>query len=132
MRKFHKLFLIIILSIFILGTAGYYFLYHSAERDIKTEKTAYSVTSDSIISQFTSNPSAANAKYLEKPIAITGTITAIKDTLITLDYSIICSMQKLNPTLTTNQQITIKGRVVGYDDLLGELKLDKCIITNTN
>jgi hypothetical protein len=30
--------------------------------------------------------------------------------------------------LSEGQKIKIKGRIIGYDDLLGELKLDKAII----
>jgi hypothetical protein len=31
-------------------------------------------------------------------------------------------------SIVKGQPVIIKGRVVGYDDLLGELKLDQCSI----
>ena len=33
-------------------------------------------------------------------------------------------LKKINPT----NDISLKGRIIGYDDLLEELKLDQCII----
>ena len=33
--------------------------------------------------------------------------------------------------LNIKQEVSIKGRIIGYDDLLEELKLDKTIIINT-
>ena len=43
-----------------------------------------------------------------------------------IDNSIICNLKELDPSITKDQVITLKGRVVGYDDLMGELKLDQC------
>ena len=31
-----------------------------------------------------------------------------------------------------NNDVTIKGRCIGYDDLLEELKMDQCIIIKNN
>jgi hypothetical protein len=36
----------------------------------------------------------------------------------------VTDLQKINPS----NNISLKGRIIGYDDLLEELKLDQCII----
>jgi len=46
-----------------------------------------------------------------------------------LDHSIICNLKELDTTLKENQTIIVKGRLVGFDDLLGEIKLDQCFKT---
>ncbi|MEN8702912.1 MAG: hypothetical protein ABF265_06925 [Polaribacter sp.] len=64
-----------------------------------------------------------------KIVKINGLITAIGKKGITLDNKIYCQFnESLNiKQLQTNTTITLKGRIIGYDDLLEELKLDQCI-----
>ncbi|WP_299716002.1 hypothetical protein [uncultured Tenacibaculum sp.] len=63
-------------------------------------------------------------------IEITGQVTGIDTKGITLDNKIFCQLKHVKKLsiLSQNQKITIKGRVVGYDDLLEELKLNQCIL----
>jgi hypothetical protein len=70
----------------------------------------------------------SNKKYLEKAIAITGLVTAVNDTVVTLDNTIICNLKSPDSSIKKDQAVTVKGRVVGFDDLMGELKLDQCFI----
>ena len=110
----------------ILAFTGYNYVMYGGARNLSSEETAYKVSSKSISTEFSSNVETANKKYLEKAIAIEGTITKITGTEVIIDNSIICNLKELDPSITKNQIITLKGRVVGYDDLLGELKLDQC------
>jgi tRNA_anti-like len=122
----------IVVSIFvlmgILGFAGYNYVLCGGERNLDAEKADFTVTSTDITSEFTTDIDACNKKYLEKAVAVSGTITSVKDKEVILDNSIICTMKNTNPSLSKNQKITLKGRVVGYDDLMSELKLDQCFI----
>jgi hypothetical protein len=129
MRKTPKI-IIFILTLVVFGIAGYYYVMYGGARDLSSEKTAFTVSSSSIISEFTTNLVSSNKKYLEKPIAISGIITAIEGAQVTIDKSIICTLKNPQKSITSNQQIIIKGRVVGYDDLMEELKLDQCSIIN--
>jgi hypothetical protein len=110
----------------ILGFAGYNYVLYGGERNLDTEKTVFTVTATDIISEFTKNIDVCNKKYLEKAVAVSGTITSVKDKEIIVDHSIICNLKNADTSLSKNQKITIKGRVIGYDDLMSELKLDQC------
>ena len=103
-----------------------YYVYNAGKRDIQSEETAFAVTSDKIATEFTSNTTASNKKYLEKPVAISGTITSVNGKEVILDNSVNCTFLSATNSLKKDQKITIKGRVVGYDDLLGEVRLDQC------
>ena len=60
-------------------------------------------------------------------MVVTGSVSALDGKNVILDAAVNCVMiAPVNPKL--NQKLAIKGRVVGYDDFLGEVKLDKCII----
>jgi hypothetical protein len=38
----------------------------------------------------------------------------------------------LDSSIKKDQPVTVKGRVVGYDDLMAEIKLDQCSILNND
>ncbi|MEO5776105.1 MAG: hypothetical protein ABIQ27_04320 [Flavobacterium sp.] len=103
-----------------------YYIYNAGKRDIQSEDTAFAVSSKAIVTEFTSNTAASNKKYLEKPIAVSGIVTSVSDKEVILDNSVNCNFLTASNSLKKDQKVTIKGRVVGYDDLLGEVRLDQC------
>jgi hypothetical protein len=126
MNKKVKIFIFSIVFAGIAAFTGYNYVMYGGARNLATEETAYTVSSKSIANEFATNIELSNKKYLEKAIAIQGTITKITGTQVIIDDTIICNLKELDPTITKNQVVTLKGRVVGYDDLMGELKLDQC------
>jgi hypothetical protein len=120
---------IIIISIVLVGITvltGFNYVMQGGARNLSTEETDFTVSSQSISTEFAANIEASNKKYLEKAVAIKGTVTKITGKEVIIDNSIICTLKELDSSIKENQIITIKGRVVGYDDLMGELKLDQC------
>jgi len=118
--------LIAILTIGLLGASSYYYVMHGGERNLSSEETAFTVSSKNITQEFATNIEMSNKKYLEKAIAIKGIVTKITGKEIIIDNTIVCNLKELDATIQKDQAITLKGRVVGYDDLMGELKLDQC------
>ena len=118
------------IALCLIGFSGYQYVMHGGARDLSTEETAFTVTATAITTEFSTNLESSNKKYLEKPIAISGKVTAVTGTQITLDNTVICSLKKQETSIKNNQSVSIKGRVVGYDDLMGEVKIDQCFIIN--
>ncbi len=126
----------IILVLVVLVVVGYftfplakdYMVNNLGKRDLKSETAAFTLKSKDIIAEFTSNADAANKKYLEKPVAISGVVSSVKDKEVILDGTVNCGFTTSATSISKGQSVTIKGRVVGFDDLLGELKLDQCSI----
>ena len=75
------------------------------------------------------NPKDISA-WQDNVVVLTGIVTQQDENGITLSNRIYCQFRKdVNTTLIKEyQEIRLKGRVIGYDDLLDELKLDQCII----
>jgi hypothetical protein len=120
-------FLGIVIVVFIISFFSIrYYVYNLGRRDIQSEETAFEVSSDAILNDFISNPTTSNKKYLEKTITVSGIITSVKGEEVILDNSVNCNLLNASKSIKKNQKVTIKGRVVGYDDLLGEVKLDQC------
>jgi len=123
--------LILIIVILLITYFGYNFIYQD-HRDIKTETPAFTISALTLTSEFQENPTKAETKYLNKTIEVTGIVTELTKTDLTLDKTIFCSIIKTTNTeiINLNDKIIIKGRCIGYDDLLEIIKLDQCSIIN--
>jgi tRNA_anti-like len=124
-----------IIFVVVLCAIGYFlyaYLYHG-HRDFATEEAIKLESSDFILAEFQKDEKKANTLYLNKVLEIKGTISQL-DTLqkvITLDKKLFASFQEIDfKNLKLQDEITIKGRLIGYDELLEELKIDNCIIKN--
>jgi hypothetical protein len=99
----------------------------SGARDLETEKTEFTVSTKEIVNEFATDTSATT-KYLNKAIEIKGVVTQIEDKQLILDGVVICAMKNAVTPENKDKKINVKGRFLGYDDLMGELKLDECSI----
>ncbi len=122
---------LILVSILLISYLGYNYIYQD-HRDIETEAAQFAMTTKSLIQEFKENTAKAETKYLNKTIEISGNISEINLKDLTLDGYIFSSFNsELNRNeLKINKTITIKGRCIGYDDLLEQVKLDQCTIKN--
>ncbi len=114
------------LLIAIAAISTYHYIMVGGARNIAAEDTEYQVTTTQISNEYILNVDIANKKYLEKAITITGTIISINNLEVILDHNIVCILNENYENLKIGQTTTIKGRVVGYDDLLTEIKIDQC------
>ena len=128
MSKKVKIIGILLLAVLLVGFFVFNYVFHGGARDLATEDAVFTVTSKDITAEFTANVPAATKKYSDKAIAISGMVTAITDSIVTIDNTIICNFKTPDTTIKNEQNVTIKGRLVGFDDLMGELKLDQCSI----
>lgn len=117
-----KFLIVLVISIVLIHT--FYSLVKAPE-GIETKKVNSSSSAKDLLVKVEKNDSLWNAKIVE----IHGTITAIDKKGITLDSKIYCQFKEGSNTkkLQPNTTIILKGRIIGYDDLLEELKLDQCI-----
>lgn len=122
-----KIILIVLLAI----ASGLYFYMYKNHRDIASEEASFSIAVKDLESEFIQNDSLANKKYLDKTIEVYGKITSMdaKTKIIVLDDKMEgTSQQSISQGLTVGKQVKMKGRFIGYDDLLGEFKMDQVTI----
>ena len=112
-------------------SVGLYFYMYQDRRDVSTEEAKYSVTALELQSQFSKDLVGSNKKYLDQAIEVSGTVTAID----TAEHSVVLdeklSAVFLDSTLSgvaLQKSVSIKGRFLGYDDLLEELKMDDATV----
>ena len=126
MRMLRKIVLFgIIITILIIG---YNYVYQD-HRDIAKEEAEFVLNSKEIKNEFVSNVFTAEEKYLNRTIEVSGTISETNIVDITIDNNVFCQFSNnINSSVKLNSIVTIKGRVIGYDDLLEQVKLDQCIL----
>lgn len=127
MRK--KLFYVLLLLIVVIF--GVYKYVYKSHRDIASEDAAYSKTVSEVFQAFTANDSLANKTYLDKTISVKGIITNIDlgNKIITVDEKLSARFSDMIPdNIKLQDSITLKGRLVGFDDLLEEIQMDQCAI----
>jgi len=118
---------IILVVLIIIGFLVYNYIYKE-HRDISSERSEFVMQSADLTNEFKINPSASEKKYLNKTIEVHGTITELNEFDLTLDENIFC---QFNPEIATeSNEVTIKGRFIGFDDLLEQIKIDQCNILN--
>ncbi len=119
----------IVLSIlFIIGLAaviGYRMMYkpHTKTMD---QQVAFTGTAQGFQKQVIHH----QQKWQNAFIVLKGKVTGLDQQGLSLNQTIYCQLEdSLNISqVKVNASVAIKGRFIGYDDLLEEIKLDQCII----
>lgn len=124
-----KLILFIIILL-IAGYSGYRYIYQD-HRNIQEEKASFEVQAIELKKEFSVELTKAESKYINKTILVSGHISEIEEKTLILNEAVYCQFSTALPNnLKVNQSVTIKGRFIGYDDLLEYINLDQCAIKN--
>lgn len=124
-----KKLLIVCFFVIIIAFLAYNYVYKS-HRDISNEKESFAISVIDLKNDYRKNDSLANAKYLDKTIVIYGKITSLDlaNRILSVDTSLSAILKESGVSLNLNDSIKLKGRFIGYDDLLEEFKMDECSV----
>lgn len=128
MKKRFKIISAVVIVLIAGFFGGYLYVMKGGERNLQTEDTAYKVNAADLSAEFSQDAEKATKKYLNKAVEIRGTVTSGKDKEVVLNSNIVCTMQQPVKT-NASDNVSIKGRILGFDDLMGEIKLDQCYLT---
>ena len=128
MKFIKKYFLLLI----ILLAIAVYFVWNKPHKDYSTMRTDITISSLNFINEFKANSTLATEKYLNQIIFVSGNTTDKLTKSVVLDNGIVCTLDssslKALRLIQINNEISIKGRFVGFDDLFEEIRLDHCFI----
>lgn len=127
------IFAVVLLALIGVGT-GIYLFYKKPET--VDDKKGIEVAAMALSKEFAADESAANAKYLNKVIEVTGTVAETENNqdgglMVILDTGdpmagVQCAMRDKGVTATKGQQVTIKGFCSGSG--ITGISLTDCII----
>lgn len=121
----------IVLLVLIVASVSLYFYAYKGHRDIATENADFELTVTALSKEFSENDSLANSKYADKTIEIYGKVSNIdlqSHTIVVDEKLSAVFTDSVLPKINLQEQIKIKGRFVGYDDLLEEFKVDQVTV----
>lgn len=119
------------ISLFLAIAISVYLYTYKGHRDISSETADYVVTISQLKKEFTSNGSLAYAKYQDKTIELTAQITTIdaESIGIVLEDKVFATFKDSLPkSIASGKTVKIKGRFLGYDELLEVFKIDQCSV----
>ena len=123
-----KKIIIIAVSLIIIFFIAYNYLYQE-HRNIEKEEVTYVMSSQDCFNEFSLKPVVSAKLYLDKTVLIDGNISEINEYDITLDDAVLCQFgDKIIFKNKVNDRLKIKGRCIGYDDLLEQVRLDQCVL----
>lgn len=119
----------ILTAVAFLVVLGYSYLYKD-HQNIEVEAAEISLSAQQIHSELSHEPLTSINTYENKVIEIYGFVSEISETAITIDDRVLCQFSKLisQQEIALHSKVTIKGRFIGYDNLLEKVRLDQCII----
>jgi hypothetical protein len=121
-----KALLIFLIAATIITLITYFYLY-KGHRDVAETEATSSYTAAALLAVFQDEDLENDKQALDQVINVTGTVSAQQDSLLTLENAVFIQMQK-PVKVKLNNQVTVKGRCLGYDGLLQEIKIDQAII----
>ncbi|MCV2487719.1 MULTISPECIES: hypothetical protein [Flavobacterium] len=125
--------ILIAISLFIIiGISAYLYLY-KGHRDVESETADYAVTVSGLEREFTSNDSLAYIKYQDKTIELSARVTSIDKAgngIVMGEKVFVTFKGRLPQNIISGKNLKIKGRFLGYDELLQEFKIDQSSVVH--
>jgi len=106
---------------------GYKYTYHE-HREISSEKEVFNGTALMLKQYFHDKLDESSGEYLNKTIVVSGVISEVEVNAIMIDDNVYCVFDKSTNELKVGKQIKVKGRCLGYDELLEVVKIDQSIV----
>ncbi|WP_027394970.1 OB-fold protein [Aquimarina latercula] len=127
--KKSKIIIAIVLIAFIGGIFMYNYVFNAKHRNIAEEKASITLSAEALYTNFKKDEALATTNFLDKVVAVKGEITELENNEVVLNSK---AQIRLDTTETSRHKvgeiITIKGRCVGYDELLEVVKIDQATV----
>ena len=121
MKKAIPVLLASLVAGFVLG----YSMYNKPHRDYVSEAVAKSWSSTELVEWHTSHPESEHAQWQDQVMQVSGNVTSVSDRGIVLSPGVVVTWEEGHqPATAPVGAVTIQGRLVGFDDLFGEVRID--------
>ena len=118
--------------IFIVLLMIVYAVWNKPHKNYSNTRPNITIDSSNFINEFKTNSTLATEKYLNQIILVKGNVTDRLTKSVVLNNGIVCTLDssslKALGLIQINNEVSIKGRFVGFDDLFEEIRLDHCFI----
>lgn len=119
-----KSWIIVALVLVVVAVLGYNYLYQD-HRDIQQETAVFKGTASELKTLLTGSEDTLTNTTVE----LRGYVTALELDGLVLSNSVYCKLDSI-PEVSLQENLIIKGRVLGYDSLFELVSMDQCKIIN--
>ena len=127
-----KLTLIFIAISALAGGLFVYYQFNKPHRDFSEEEAAFSLKATELVKAYQEDEALADSLYVDQLIAIEGEVAELKDQAVVLKPGVYLSLDSTQSveSILIGQQTTLVGRVLSYDPLFEEVKMDNARLKN--
>ncbi|MCR9155453.1 MAG: OB-fold putative lipoprotein [Bacteroidetes bacterium] len=119
---------LVYIIIILLGIAGgtYWYVFHKPHRDLQNEEVAYSLQADELMQAFSEDQATADSLYVDQLISLEGIVESVEERALIIRPGIYGSLDSTAtmPALKAGDPVKIRGRVLSFDELFEEVKMD--------
>ena len=117
----------LLLPVAVIGFLMIIYIFYKPHPEWNQMEPVYELRAVDLLLEYRSNILKANSKYLNQVLSITGEVTSLEANLVIIDHGVtftLDSTQIINVQPAVGKRLIVKGRCVGYDDLLEEVRMD--------
>ena len=116
---------LILALVFLLGGGAIaYYLWNKPHRDPTQEKASIQLDALTLQQAFLTDIASAMETYLDKVVEVKGEITEAGSDYLVLDEGVYVQMAAEQTNMPQSGSVSVKGRVMGFDDLFEQVRLD--------
>ena len=109
----------------VAGGVVAYSMYNKPHKDYGAAEVAQTWTSHNLVSWYSSHPAEDHAQWQDKVVLVEGPVSSSSDQGVVLSPGVAVTWEVGKaPTGALEGTVQVKGRIVGFDDLFGEVRLD--------
>jgi hypothetical protein len=107
-----------------------YYQFNKPHRNFSKESASFSFSAVELVKSYQNDQSLSDSLYDDQVIAVTGEILELTDKSILLSPGVYLKLDSTQnfESLVLGQEITLVGRVLIYDDIFEEVKMDNARI----
>ena len=127
MKKALPLFLAAVVA----GAVVVWSMYNKPHKDYTQEEVAQTWRAEDLVAAFAEAPDDMQAQWQEKVVEVAGTVRSSSMQGVVLNPGVVATYDEGHaPEVAPTGRVTLKGRLVGYDDLFGEVRIDHVRLSN--
>lgn len=117
----------------VLAGAALFFAVYEYNRpasDRTMESSAVTLSARELHSGFLGGDSLQSAQWLNRIVEVTGEVQSAKGATVMLVPGVVCTFEESpdRSQCLEGSEVTLKGRVLGFDDLFNEVRMDFCLV----
>jgi len=94
------------------------------------ESSTVAISAQELHSGFLSGDSLQCSEWLNQIVEVTGKVQSVEGATVLLVPGVVCTFEESpdRAQCLEGSEVTLKGRVLGFDDLFNEVRMDFCLV----